>query len=302
MIRSFVTIGIPAYKNVFLKEAIDSALAQDYNNIEVVIVNDASPYDIDSIVNSYHDERIRYYKNEKNLGRKGIARNWNKCLEYAKGGYFVLLCDDDLLKPNFVSTLVQLADLYPDCNVFHATRSILNMSTGKEEKESVWKNLETHEEYVESFFSGRKHSVTEFMFRTAHIKSLMYQDFPVGYYSDNASIMLFSKGGFIASSPMTLAVFRQSGNHITSNLRLNPQKAKAAKLFIRWIRDNQICSDSYQIYKRKLEYESLTYLFGAQSWRKFMVLPYLPVSFVTIKSVLFHFANLLRKKILKRVV
>lgn len=294
--NDLVTIGIPAYKSEYLKESIASALNQKYDNIEIVIVNDASPYNLDTIVNSFDDTRIRYYRNKKNLGHGGIANNWNKCLEYATGDFFVLLCDDDLLNPYFVKNLVQLAKQYPECNVFHANRSILHNDTGWEEKDSLWKSVETHEEYVNFFFNGRKHSVTEFLFRTDHIRPLKYQNFPVGWYSDNASIMLFSKGGIIVSSLDQLAVFRQSDNHITSNLHLNPQKAYAARLFIRWLKENEICPHSYLNNKRKIEYESLTYLYGARSWTKFLVILFLPISNITILKICSHILHLIEKK------
>ena len=58
---------LPAYKATFFKEAIDSILAQTYKEFELIIVNDASPDDLDSIVNSYSDSRIRYYVNEQNI-------------------------------------------------------------------------------------------------------------------------------------------------------------------------------------------------------------------------------------------
>ena len=97
------TIGIPAYKSTFLKECIDSILAQDYSNFELIIVNDASPEDIDSIVSSYNDKRIRYYKNERNFGAEHVVDNWNKCLAYATGDYFVLMGDDDKMELDFLS-------------------------------------------------------------------------------------------------------------------------------------------------------------------------------------------------------
>ena len=58
------SVTIPAFKDKYLKETIDSVLAQTYPNYEVVIVNDASPYDLDSIVSQFDDHRIRYFKNE----------------------------------------------------------------------------------------------------------------------------------------------------------------------------------------------------------------------------------------------
>ena len=71
------SVTIPAYKDRYLKETIDSVLAQTYQNYEIVIVNDASPYDLDSIVQQYTDQRIRYFKNEKNCGAKNVVDNWN---------------------------------------------------------------------------------------------------------------------------------------------------------------------------------------------------------------------------------
>jgi glycosyltransferase involved in cell wall biosynthesis len=62
------SILIPVYKSKYLKECIDSILMQTFNNFELIILNDDSPEDIDNIVSSYQDNRIRYYKNDKNVG------------------------------------------------------------------------------------------------------------------------------------------------------------------------------------------------------------------------------------------
>lgn len=59
------SILIPAFKQQYLQECIESILAQTYRDFEIVIVNDASPEDLDSIVNSFTDFRIRYYVNKK---------------------------------------------------------------------------------------------------------------------------------------------------------------------------------------------------------------------------------------------
>ena len=63
---------LPAYKARFFREAIESILNQTYSEFELIIVNDASPEDLDSIVNSYSDERIRYYRNKENIGGRDI--------------------------------------------------------------------------------------------------------------------------------------------------------------------------------------------------------------------------------------
>lgn len=78
----FISVTIPAYKRVYLKECIDSVLAQTYTNFEVIIVDDASPQQLHEIVEQYNDPRIRYYKNEIGYGARNVVGNWNKCLEY----------------------------------------------------------------------------------------------------------------------------------------------------------------------------------------------------------------------------
>ena len=58
-----VTIAIPAFKAAYLSDSIASALAQTYDNIEVVVVNDKSPDDIDSVIGHFNDPRLRYCVN-----------------------------------------------------------------------------------------------------------------------------------------------------------------------------------------------------------------------------------------------
>src|SRR5690606_28530398 len=108
------SIGIPAFKARFLKECIDSILSQTFSDFELIIVNDASPENIDDIVKNYSDSRIRYYVNEKNFGAEQVVDNWNKCLSYALGDYFVLMGDDDLMMPNYLYEFSKLIDRYPN--------------------------------------------------------------------------------------------------------------------------------------------------------------------------------------------
>jgi len=68
----FFSFVLPAYKATFLKEAIESILAQTYGDFELIIVDDASPEDLGSIVGSFHDSRISYHRNAVNIG----ARTW----------------------------------------------------------------------------------------------------------------------------------------------------------------------------------------------------------------------------------
>lgn len=240
MIKNLVTIAIPAFKDKWLAQAIESALNQEYENIELIIVDDHSPFGLEKIVTPYlKDKRIRYYYNDTNLGKESIVHNWNKCVDLAKGEFFVLLCDDDILRPNFVSSLVGLAEKYPDCNVFHGRKAFFDDLTGEIKEESQWPVFEDFSSFIEEEYAEkRKHTITEFLFRSFLIKKEKYEIFPVGYFSDNATILKLVKHGGIASSKEVICLFRKSNEHISGNSKYAFGKAKAALLYYKWYQNN----------------------------------------------------------------
>ena len=97
----FVSVILPAYKSAYLNQAIESILNQTYTNFELIIVDDASPEDIKEVVSKFSDKRIKYYKNQENIGGKSLVAQWNHCMQYASGEYFVLAADDDIYHTEF---------------------------------------------------------------------------------------------------------------------------------------------------------------------------------------------------------
>lgn len=105
-----VSIIIPAYNAAdYLAEAIDSALAQTYENTEIIVVNDGSPDHgaTKRIAESYGD-KIRYF--EKTNG--GCASALNYGIKQMTGFWFSWLSHDDLYLPEKLSKLVSLTDQY----------------------------------------------------------------------------------------------------------------------------------------------------------------------------------------------
>lgn len=285
-IKDLVSIVIPAYKQTYLAEAIDSALGQSYQNIELIIVNDHSPYDLDSVVSKYDDKRIRYYKNKRNLGKRSIVHNWNKCLEYARGEFFVLLCDDDVLMPNFISELLKLADKYPYCSVFHARKREKNERTGGLTETAVWPEYEEPDIFVKEYFNGnRRFTISEFLYRTSIVKQIKYKVFPVGFFSDDASLILFTKQGGIASSQQPLMTFRFSDEHITSNGNYNIGKARAVKKFLKWAKKEPSCKP-YIEEKEKWERDNaIEFFIQTNGWRKYLTLFFIPLTCANLRTV-----------------
>lgn len=86
--------------------AINSALAQDYPRIEVLVVDDASADDTERVVAAYAPRGVRYLKNPR---RRGLAAARNLGLEACTGEYVAFLDDDDVWFPAFLSTLCDKA-------------------------------------------------------------------------------------------------------------------------------------------------------------------------------------------------
>ncbi|MCZ6678499.1 MAG: glycosyltransferase family A protein [Candidatus Poribacteria bacterium] len=120
-----ITIGIPTYNRArsYLPETLESALAQTYPEIEVVVSDNGSTDDTQAVVKSYDDPRIRYFKQQPPVTPND---NFNFCLQQARGAYFSLLHDDDMIDPDFVETCLQAAGHQTHFGVIRTGVRIIN--------------------------------------------------------------------------------------------------------------------------------------------------------------------------------
>jgi teichuronic acid biosynthesis glycosyltransferase TuaG len=92
-----VSVIMPTYNCApYIVETIRSVQSQTYENWEIIIVDDCSTDNTESIVESINDKRIRYFKNSKNSGA-AVSRNF--ALREAKGRWIAFLDSDDLWAP-----------------------------------------------------------------------------------------------------------------------------------------------------------------------------------------------------------
>lgn len=95
----------------YVKESINSVLAQTYSNFELIIIDDGSTDKSDDIVRTFTDSRIRYYLNEKNMG---IVATSNRGLSLAKGRYIARLDSDDNAAPDRLERQVSFLESNPE--------------------------------------------------------------------------------------------------------------------------------------------------------------------------------------------
>ncbi len=103
-----VSVCIPTYKGgQTIGPAIASVLAQTFTDFELIVIDDCSPDDTAAVVAGFPDTRVRYLRNDANLGPEG---NWNRCLAEARGTYFKLLPHDDLLRSDCLARQVDVLE------------------------------------------------------------------------------------------------------------------------------------------------------------------------------------------------
>ncbi len=124
-----LSIAIPAYRTPerYLREMLDSILAQTYTNWEVCIA-DGSPRgeSLERVLRKYaeKDSRIRYQILGEN---KGISGNTNMAMEMARGDFLVLADHDDTLTPDALYEVVKAVNEHPGCQVIYSDEDKLDM-------------------------------------------------------------------------------------------------------------------------------------------------------------------------------
>ena len=111
-----VSIGIPTYNraNSYLRDALRSAVSQTYKNLEIIVSDNCSQDNTESVVKAFDDPRIRYYRQTENIGP---VKNRNFCLQQSRGDYFVMLLDDDLIDDDFISTCMDALRYHTEVGV-----------------------------------------------------------------------------------------------------------------------------------------------------------------------------------------
>jgi glycosyltransferase involved in cell wall biosynthesis len=129
MQRPELSILLPVYNGAkYLSNCIESVLHQDYPDFELIIGDDCSTDDSAAIIKRFDDPRIRYIRNERNLG---LFSNLNKLLGEARAPIVKLLGQDDILETNCLSETSALFKKHPTIGIgFY--RSIYIDETGME--------------------------------------------------------------------------------------------------------------------------------------------------------------------------
>jgi glycosyltransferase involved in cell wall biosynthesis len=193
-INPLITVAIPTLNRPrYLKEALESVLQQDCDNLEIVISDNFSSDETSKYLESIVDNRIRVFRQTKRIS---MVSNWNFCLKMSRGEYFLLLSDDDILGPNalrsFVVDIMQYRELNMQIPLLYG-RTVVIDSDGHEIisfRQPNGLKIENGSLFINSWLRGKRKNVSlcSTLFNTASLESLGGFPEDVGYAADAAAI------------------------------------------------------------------------------------------------------------------
>lgn len=197
MENPLVSVIMPAYNGEkYIGEAIDSIIAQSYQDWELIIVEDCSTDRTLTVIENYlMDSRIRLFQNEQNLG---IAASRNRAIELSLGKYIAIQDDDDVSFPERLEEQARFLEEHADMDAVAGHWLIVD-ETGNEvlAMQSAYKNpnyVRAHLLFSDCVGNGSA------MFRKDFVqkKGLRYQNGMLGM-EDFLFWIEFSKAGNISA-------------------------------------------------------------------------------------------------------
>lgn len=158
-----ISIIIPCFNRAkFIEKALQSALDQDYPNIEIIISDNNSTDGTDAIINKYlPDKRVKYFVNDTNIG---MIPNFKIATQLrANGEYIIYICSDDYLCNNkFISDAVGLIKKYPNvllvaaknCTLYNGTNQLVNDNTDHVFEKEFMYGIDVFNIFTEWFAPG----------------------------------------------------------------------------------------------------------------------------------------------------
>ena len=293
-----INILIPTYnRSNYLIDAIEGALSQDYDNIEVIVLDDASSDNTQEIARNYlKDKRFRLYRNENNLG--GFKTIKKLVYEYNDADWFLLQSDDDyLIDKGYISKCVSLLNKYKENNIvligsnqnhvlegnknikINTCRFFNEINDGK----SIF--LDFYKTSFPGAFSLQKTDV---------IKKLKCWAFE-GFSSDTESILMLCLSGnvvFLNETPGNFRIYNNSNASYMSYLNMPVPKAV------------EIAMENVQFIENIYKYAKNEKIFPdeiLQNWCKEMIIWHSKSTFFTLlhNHINNKTANLFKKEIIR---
>lgn len=283
---------IPTYRALYLKDTLNSLVNQTCQDFSVYVGDDASPDDIESIINEFWDRLdIIYRRFEENLGGKDLVGHWERCVKLCQDEEWVcLFSDDDILEPRCVESFLAY-DKKGQVDVMHFNLSIINKEGQLLRECSDYPDIISPTDFFHKLATFTIDArMPEFIFRRRTLLEKGFVNFDLAWRSDNATVMsIAGKKGIATINGLDARVrWRSSDINLSSYNTHAERKTQATICFFNWY-DNYLIETgqenpfSFVMYLKKivfwLEYRNVGQfmssalcagrkLHSAKGWRK----------------------------------
>lgn len=221
-----VTIAIPTRnRRDLLLRAVQSALAQTYTHVEVLVSNNASTDDTAEVLAGIHDPRLRVLTHSSLIP---MMLHWDRCVEAARGDLFLLLSDDDFLEPTALEVMLpaighDVGIVYCRTKIVDGEGRVLGVGLHGPERESPTQTI------LEFFASRRTVFACSLLLRTADIRE-------IGGYS-GVPLSLVGDARVWMGTSLRYRTVAFVDEHL-SNYCVHPQNATSAVRIAEWLSNN----------------------------------------------------------------
>ncbi len=263
--KNSVAVVIPAYKSVYLADALSSLAEQTNMNFTVYVGDDASPHDLNSIVSAFSDRlNIVYKRFETNLGGLDLVAQWERCVDMVREEEWIwFFSDDDRLDSHCMERLQNYLSQAPDIDLVHFNVRVIDGNGHLEHSGGT--DFPLHyksEDFARDRLKNKQQSfMVEFVFRRSYFEAVgRFQKFDLAWGSDVATCMKLAHPRGIVTLTGANVFWRRSEYNISPNESKEMVRRKMSALvdWFVWLRSFQS--------ERKIKVQVSPFLIYMRRW------------------------------------
>lgn len=237
-----LAIVIPAYKPDFFFETLQSIRDQTDKRFSLYIFDDASPANLEEIVNRFNFEvQVFFQRFDENLGSRSLVKQWERCIRETEGEEWVwLFSDDDIMAPDCVKSFYLTLESKPGYAAYRFdTHKISN--DGEVIKKNQFPDTFDGADFLNLKLSYQQESyIVEYIFSLKAYNEIGgFPDLPLAWTTDDIFCLKLANYGEICSIDGGVVNWRYSESNISGrNSRENARlKMEASSAFVNWVFD-----------------------------------------------------------------
>lgn len=216
-----LAVVIPAYKDTYFRLALQSLADQTDKRFKVYIGDDASPFNLKPIADSFANQLdISYTRFNNNIGAEKLVDQWKRCIALTKNEKWLwLFSDDDIADITCVENFLHIVSVNIDqFDVYRYNTSVIDKNGKWVVNTPVGPMIESSEEMAYHLLLGKRgNSMPDHIFsRQVYDKNAGFVNTDFAQAADWATSILFSREKGICIIPDARLFWRNSGENITS--------------------------------------------------------------------------------------